>query len=89
MFEAAEKKVLLEQRFALSKSLVEDTTLRGDLITHALTNFLKMTLPGNPSVHEELTVRNPLDKQEMEATLVKALEIIFDMATEEIEYGKI
>ncbi|MBL0388321.1 helix-turn-helix domain-containing protein [Tumebacillus sp. ITR2] len=89
MFEAADKQVLLEQRFALSKSLVEGTALRGDLFTLALTNFLKITLPGNALAHEALTVHNPMDKKQLEDALVKALEIIVTVATEEVEYGKV
>lgn len=90
MFNSAERRVLLQQTQVLSKYLVEAAgSLRGDLFTLALVNFIKRTAPSNMENLEAMTINNPKDVKELETLLTNALEIVVKVATEEVEYSKV
>lgn len=87
MFEANEARVLLEQRYELSKMVVEGP-VRGDLFAFALANFIKKSLPSNHDRVSHLFSRTVRSEQDIEKLLADSLEIIYKLVTEDIEYGK-
>ena len=87
MFEANEARVLLEQRYELSKMVVEGP-VRGDLFAFALANFIKKSLPSNHDRVSNLFSRTVRSEQDIEKLLADSLEIIYKLVTEDIEYGK-
>lgn len=86
MFSVAEKEMMLAQRHILSKYLMEQSSVRGDLFACALYNFLKKSVPSDRL--RELDFHHLNDPSAAEAFWADALKLIVTIATEEVEYGK-